>query len=182
MKKNLFTLALWLLVSCYVQAQIQDLLDRNINPLEKYLQTSLRIPYSAYKDRIEGNVVVKVRKSQDNSLSFEIQKSLRPDCDQEALRVVRMVNPKLFLEILNSISEKSFQFIFSQNKNIYYTGDFAVEYFDNNKKSVTGESNAIKWIRRTKIDTINFIPIRIDYIAEDDGTKIMVKSDSVKIR
>ncbi len=186
MKKYLFILALYVLAPCCVHAQvinsIQDLFDKNPEPLEKYLQASIRVPYSAYKDRITGNVVIKARKMPDNSLRFEIQKSLRPDCNQEALRVVRMVNPKLFLEALNSISEKSFQFIFSQNKKIYYAKTFAVEYFDSNRKTVGEESNDIKWIRRTLLDTINFIPTRIDYIANEGGTKIMVKSDSVKIK
>lgn len=186
MKKYLFILALYVLAPCYVHAQvinsIQDLFDKNPEPLEKYLQASIRVPYSAYKDRITGNVVIKARKMPDNNLRFEIQKSLRPDCDQEALRVVRMVNPKLFLEALNTISEKSFQFIFSQNKKIYYAETFAVEYFDSNRKAVGEESNDIKWIRRTLLDTINFIPTRIDHIANDGGTQIMVKSDSVKIK
>lgn len=186
MKKYLFVLALYVLAPCCVHAQvinsIQDLFDKNPEPLEKYLQASIRVPYSAYKDRITGNVVIKARKMTDNSLSFEIQKSLRPDCDQEALRVVKMVSPKLFLEALNTISEKSFQFIFSQNKNIYYAEKFAVEYFDSNRKAVGEESNDIKWIRRTLLDTINFIPTRIDHIANDGDNKIMVKSDSVLIK
>jgi TonB family protein len=186
MKKYLFVLALYVLAPCCVHAQvinsIQDLFDKNPEPLEKYLQASIRVPYSAYKDRITGNVVIKARKMPDNNLRFEIQKSLRPDCDQEALRVVRIVNPKLFLEALNTISEKNFQFIFSQNKNIYYAEKFAVEYFDSNRKAVGEESNDIKWIRRTLLDTINFIPTRIDHIANDGDNKIIVKSDSVKIK
>lgn len=185
MKTKLFLLALCVLVSCYTRAQInsvQELLDNDYNPIEKYLQASIRIPYSAYKDRIQGDVSVNVQKNSDNQLSFTIQKSLDSACDQEALRVIKNVNPRLLLEALGQNSERTFQFLFNQNDKIYYAQGFAIEYFNINKKPLTEESEAIKWIRRTTIDTINFIPSRIDYIAEDNGTNIIVQSDSVKIR
>ncbi len=65
--------------------------------LKLYLAKKIRYPKNAYKNDIEGKVVVRFIVEPDGSIANpEILQSLDPECDEETLRVVRkmpMWNP-----------------------------------------------------------------------------------------
>lgn len=58
--------------------------------LKQFLARHIRYPKSAYKNDIEGKVVVRFIVEADGSISDpEIMQALDPDCDKETLRVIR---------------------------------------------------------------------------------------------
>ncbi len=58
--------------------------------MNKFLSKKLKYPKSAYKNNIEGRVVVQFIVEVDGTLSdIKIKHSLDPDCDKETLRVIR---------------------------------------------------------------------------------------------
>ena len=60
-----------------------------MNGLIEYMRNTLKYPEEAYKNGIEGRVVVRFVVQKDGSVSDAVvTKSLNPVCDAEALRVV----------------------------------------------------------------------------------------------
>lgn len=60
--------------------------------LMKWLTNNLRYPTTAQRQKIQGKVVVQFIVNRDGNVSdIKVIKSLNPDCDREALRVVRMM-------------------------------------------------------------------------------------------
>lgn len=58
----------------------------------KWLTKNLRYPYAAQQQKIQGKVVVVFIINKDGSVSdLKVAQSLSPDCDREALRVMRMM-------------------------------------------------------------------------------------------
>ena len=87
-----FFLSLCLLFAAYVQAQdiYVEQLPRPTFDIHAYVDSNARYPASALRDHIDGKVVVKFVINIDGSVSnFEVTESLGPDCDSEALRVLR---------------------------------------------------------------------------------------------
>ena len=59
------------------------------NALKQFLAKHIRYPKEAYKQDIEGKVVVRFIVEPDGSVTgAEVIRSLSPDCDKETLRVV----------------------------------------------------------------------------------------------
>ncbi|WP_158267522.1 energy transducer TonB [Adhaeribacter arboris] len=64
-----------------------------INELSKFIKNNTIYPKQALADNISGLVVVKFVVRKDGNLSnIEVAKSLRPDLDQEAIRIVTLSN------------------------------------------------------------------------------------------
>lgn len=60
--------------------------------LMKWLTKNLRYPATAQRQKVQGKVVVQFIINKDGALAnMEVVKSLSPDCDREALRVMRMM-------------------------------------------------------------------------------------------
>lgn len=60
--------------------------------LMKWLTKNLRYPATAQRQKVQGKVVVQFIINKDGTLAnLEVVKSLSPDCDREALRVMRMM-------------------------------------------------------------------------------------------
>lgn len=60
--------------------------------LMKWLTKNLRYPAAAQRQKVQGKVVVQFIINKDGTLAnLEVVKSLSPDCDREALRVMRMM-------------------------------------------------------------------------------------------
>lgn len=58
--------------------------------LMEYLSQQLQLPESAIRDNINGRVVVRFRISASGEIAdIQVLRSLSPDCDQEAIRVVK---------------------------------------------------------------------------------------------
>jgi len=61
--------------------------------LEKFIEANRRIPYSAEVNKIKGTVFISGVVEPDGKLSdVQVTRSLRPDCDREAVRVMRLFN------------------------------------------------------------------------------------------
>ncbi|OIN59090.1 TonB family protein [Arsenicibacter rosenii] len=61
--------------------------------LDLFLQTNLRFPLRAEADHVSGRVFVQAIVETDGRLSnVSVLRSLRPDCDQEALRLIKSFN------------------------------------------------------------------------------------------
>jgi len=60
--------------------------------LMKWLTRNLRYPATAQRQKIEGKVVVQFIINKDGTMAnLKVVKSLNPECDREALRVMRMM-------------------------------------------------------------------------------------------
>jgi len=58
--------------------------------MQKYLKTNLRYPDAAKKAGTKGNVILRFVVEKDGSLSqIKVAKSLSPECDAEAIRLVK---------------------------------------------------------------------------------------------
>jgi len=58
--------------------------------MNRFIARQVKYPRSAIKEEVEGQVLVRFIVEPDGSVTgYEVLRSLSPDCDKEALRVLR---------------------------------------------------------------------------------------------
>lgn len=73
----------------YEAAEVAPQFPGGMNALQQYLQANIKYPSRAVENFIKGEVVVRFDVNKDGYVSNAIiAKSLDPDCDREALRVI----------------------------------------------------------------------------------------------
>lgn len=77
----------------YAVAEQPPLFPGGMNGLGQFLSSNLAYPVSAQKAGVQGQVFISFTVNTDGTLSdYEVIKSINPDLDQEALRVVKMMS------------------------------------------------------------------------------------------
>ena len=79
----------------FINRDYQPEYSRGPSELMSFIKRNLRYPDKAREKGVEGICVVEFAVNQDGSISdFKVIKSLDPDCDQEALRIVKAIPNK----------------------------------------------------------------------------------------
>ncbi len=154
MKKNLFThlIFLFFVTNAYSQTSPDE-----FNPVQKFIESTVQIPFMARIANVQNAVNVRITMGIDSlPMKYEIIKNLRPDCDIEALRVVKLLNINLLRKILNGKKKILFEVPFFNKSLISFEKGYVIEYFDKNNKRTTNEPE-IKLARRYTVDTLTGI-------------------------
>ena len=78
-------------VFCYVTEQMPTFPGGDI-ALLNFVSKNLKYPESAIKDKIQGKVILRFVVTKTGQVDkVEIVRSLQPDCDKEAIRVIKML-------------------------------------------------------------------------------------------
>ena len=128
--------------------------------LNTFIQTNLRKPISAEAKGLGGLVVVGGVVETDGRVSdVTIMKSLRPDCDREAVRVFSLFNAwKPAQKDGKTVRQRvSIPITFRPNKSFTYVDGGKVSYFDADNKPVADSSQA-RYRQVASIDT-NGLPV-----------------------
>jgi TonB family protein len=167
MKKTLLTLI-------YLQFIVLQSFSQNsseeYNSIQKFIESTVQIPFMARVADVQGTVNVRITMGTDSlPIKYEVVKKLRPDCDLEALRVVKLVNIKMLREVLNGKKKILLEVPFFNKTPISYGNGFFIEYFDKNNKRTVNEPD-IKLARRYSVDSLTgIINSNVDYFEYRKG-------------
>lgn len=129
--------------------------SEEIDPIQQFIEATVQIPFLAQFDNIQGDVEVRIAMGDNNfPAKYEIVKSLRSDCDTEALRVVKLINPKYLLDKLGAKKVIILQVPFINSPHLSFVKNYIVEYFNQEKKPVS-RSEKPKYARRYMVDTLS---------------------------
>ncbi len=124
------------------------------SPLTIFIAATLQIPFMAQVDDVKGEVRIRVHlNAQREAVAFKVIQKLRPDCDQEALRVARLIHPRHIDEFSKGQSEVDIPFYFTSPNKVFYAEGFKVEYFDSFQEPTFNPDNS-KFIRRYAVDSL----------------------------
>ncbi|WP_232325914.1 energy transducer TonB [Spirosoma montaniterrae] len=113
--------------------------------LNTFLQTNLRKPVRAAADGISGRVILSAIINPDASVSdITLARSLRPDCDQEAMRVFRLFRAwrPAYKDGKPVRQLVSVPVAFTKNEPFLYVGGVKISHYDEDEKAVTDSSQA----------------------------------------
>ncbi len=123
--------------------------------LKNFIQANLQIPYMARVAKINGTVFLSgVINEKGEISSVEILKSIRPDCDKEAIRVFSLFNAwKPAQKNGRPVAMKiNYPISFKTTETIYFVNGEQIDYFDENYRPVK-ETESYSYILKTKMDT-----------------------------
>lgn len=124
--------------------------------LTTFIQANLRKPIAAEAVGIGGIVIVGGTVEADGQIAnVTILKSLRPDCDREAVRVFKLFNAwKPAIKASKAVSQRvSIPIKFNPNAPFLYRGGAQITFFDKNQKLVADSSIAV-YKQITPMDSI----------------------------
>lgn len=154
MKKTLLTLIL--LQFSLLQSFSQNI-PEEFNTIQKFIESTVQIPFMAQVADVQGVVQVRITVGIDSfPVKYEINQNLRPDCDLEALRVIKLLNIKMLREILNGKKRVLVEVPFFNPKKIHYENNYVLDYYDKDHKPSNNDVN-IKFVRRYLVDTLTGI-------------------------
>lgn len=132
--------------------------------IAQFINATTQIPFLAKVANVQGSVRVRVKLDENNlPESYSINQSLRKDCDDEALRVVKLINIRNLQNILVNKKAAIFEVPFFNSEKINYKNGEITEYFDKNKDR-TDSVEISKFIRKYSIDSLSgLITGNVDY-------------------
>ncbi len=151
MKKVLFILAILIQFSTYLKAQNSDV--EEVDFLSQFVEYTVQVPFMAKVAGVQGVVVVEVTAENASSFRFSIKQSLHPDCDQEALRVCKLIHKNYLVKKLNGATRALIEVPFKIRERVEFVNNKAVELFDNKKKPHRGEEEP-SFARTYEVDTL----------------------------
>lgn len=140
--------------------------------LQYFIEATTQMPFSAKAANING--VVRVRVILADSLAmpyYQISKSLGPDCNAEALRVIKLINIRNIKQVLGSKKAGVFEVSFQNNELFVFQNGFKFEYI-NDKNEIVQKEEEAKFLRKYAVDSTNgIVNGKIEYF-KIDGKKI----------
>ena len=128
--------------------------------LETFLKANVQKPLMAQVANVTGKVYVKAIVEPDGHLSdVQIARGIRPDCDREALRVVRLFNAwKPALKEGKPVRQTiTYPIAFRPNEPFVYVAGQRIEYFDASQKPISG-SELAAYQQATAVDSVSGLP------------------------
>ncbi|MEZ0542403.1 TonB family protein [Fibrella arboris] len=128
--------------------------------LETFLAANLQKPFLAKVANVTGKVFVTAVVETNGYVSdVQIMRSLRPDCDQEALRAMRLFNAwkpaqKAGVPVRQLVT---YPVVFQANEPLTYAAGKLIEFFDGNQRPTT-DSRKARFQQTTAIDSITGLP------------------------
>lgn len=140
--------------------------------LQLFIEGTTQMPFSAKVANING--VARVRVTLSDSVEvpqYQIAKGLSPDCNAEALRVIKLVNIKNIKQILGSRKAGVFEVLFQNTELFAFQSGFKFEYINEKNEIVQNEGEA-KFLRKYAVDsTSGIVTGKIEYF-KIEGKKI----------
>ncbi|MBO0934540.1 TonB family protein [Fibrella aquatilis] len=128
--------------------------------LETFLKANVQKPFMAQVANVTGKVYVKAVVEPDGQVAdVQVIRGLRPDCDREALRVVRLFTAwkpawKDGRPVRQAIKHT---INFTENESLIYKSGWVFNYFDINRKKTDRIKNA-KYVTAMAVDTMRGVP------------------------
>jgi TonB family protein len=166
----------------FIFQSISQNVSDEINPIQKFIESTVQIPFLARVADFQGIVKIRVTMDENNlPLKYEIVDSLRADCDIEALRVIKLVNNRLLQKVLNGKKRISLEVPFLNPSKVSYEKGFVLEYFNKNKRISTGNEK-VAFARRYEVDSISgIIKSNVDYFMVDKKEPVRIGLAVLKI-
>ncbi|PWK16906.1 TonB family protein [Arcicella aurantiaca] len=127
------------------------------NLILRFIESTVQIPFMAEVQGVKG--IVPIRITTDDTglpIKYEVVKSLREDCDKEALRVIKLLNPKLLKANLNGEKEITLEVPFRSFNKFNYAKGAINQYYDSNKKK-TSKQEDYRYVSKYLVDTLTGI-------------------------
>ncbi|PWK16905.1 TonB-like protein [Arcicella aurantiaca] len=121
--------------------------------IQRFVEATVQIPFMARVADVQGSVTVRIIVGDDDSKQYEIVQNLRPDCDKEALRVVKLLSNKLLKDNLKGKKKTLLVVPFFNPKPIFFKDGLAIEYYDKKKKPTTNQDE-VEYASRYFVDTL----------------------------
>lgn len=129
-------------------------IPEEFNIVQKFIESTVQIPFMAQVADVQGTVSVQVTNGINGlPMRYEIVKSLRFDCDNEALRVVKLINAKHLNSLFKDKKVILLEVPFQNKEKINLENGYIVKYFDANRKLIK-KSNEIKFSMKYLVDTV----------------------------
>ena len=154
MKNTLLTLIFLQLF--FIQSYSQNS-PEEYNSIQKFIENTVQIPFMARVSDVQGAVRVRITVGIDSfPEKYEVTQSLRPDCDLEALRVVKLLNIKMLRETLEGKKRILIEVPFFNPEKVFYENGSVLDYYDKDQKSTNIDAD-IRYARRYSVDTLTGI-------------------------
>ncbi len=177
MKKILTSIVLTLL-SLSTFAQTPSL---EIDPIVEFIRETTQVPFMAKVTNTKGTVAIAVTIGENNlPEKYEILQTLTNECNQEALRVVKLINPKYLIDRLAGKKRIVLEVPFLKTFNVFYGKGYQMEYFDKNLKIHFG--NEPMYARRYLVDTLSGKIIgNVEYFLIKDNVPSLIEISKLQI-
>jgi len=125
-----------------------------IDPIQKFIEVNVQIPFKARVDNVTGHVAVRIVLGNNNlPEKYEIVQNLSEECDAEALRVAKLINPKNIVDRLKGKKGITVQIPFFDRSNLVYNEGYLIGYYDQDKKPNIGD-NKPEYVMRYPVDSL----------------------------
>jgi hypothetical protein len=152
MRKTLLTL---ILLPFFILQSFSQNTTEEFNSIQKFIESTVQIPFMARVSDVQGTVGVRIAgRTESLQLKYEVVKSLRPDCDLEALRVAKLINLNSFKFQFQGKESFEIQVPFHNQEKIYFENGYVLNYFDKNIK-LTNKDGEVKFSRRYLVDSLS---------------------------
>jgi TonB family protein len=121
--------------------------------IAKFIDATVQVPFMAKVADVKGAVRIRITLNDSNQPEkLEVVQSLRKDCDEEALRVVKLIRVKNIQDLIQGKKRITFEVPFLTDRKIYYENGIVTEYFDANKvQRLTNEGYT--YLRKFPVDS-----------------------------
>jgi TonB family protein len=150
MKKTLLTL---IYLQFFVLQSFSQNSSEEYNSIQRFIESTVQIPFMARVADVQGTVNVRITMGIGK---YEVVKSLRTDCDLEALRVAKLINFNSFKSQFQGKESFEIQVPFLNQEKIYFENGYVLNYFDKNIK-LTNKDGEVKFSRRYLVDSLSGI-------------------------
>lgn len=156
-------------------------ISEEIDPIQKFIEATVQIPFQAKLSNVQGVVAIRIIMGNDNlPEKYEIAQTLSEDCDKEALRVVKLINPKYLNDRLAGKKRIILQVPFFNPSLLFFDNGYLIEYFDKNRKPYIG--NEPTYIRRYLVDTLSgMIKGDVEYFTYQDKKPALFEVSNLSI-
>ncbi|MBO0952031.1 energy transducer TonB [Fibrella forsythiae] len=140
--------------------------------LETFLAVNVQKPFMARVANVTGKVFVTAVVDPNGRVSdVQLMRSLRPDCDREALRVMRLFNAwKPAIKSGQPVWQLiTYPVTFLANDPVTYATGQRIEYFDSDQKPIISSQKA-RFQQTTAIDSVSGLPTGELVVSEIKGS------------
>jgi TonB family protein len=153
MKKALFTQLIFLV---FITKNFAQSSSEEFNPVQKFIESTVQIPFMAKVSDVQGAVNVQVTfEGKGLPFKYEIVKSLKLDCDLEALRVVKLINVKNLYPLFSDKKVIVLEVPFQNKEKIILENGFVINYFDVYGKSTQNSTDKQRFLTKYFVDTVS---------------------------
>jgi TonB family protein len=172
MKKILLTI----LIAQFSIASVfsQTSLNEHLNQIDKFIEATTIIPYMASVANVQDKVIVKIIIDDKKSFQYEIIKGFRTDCNNEALRVCKLINVNNLLKVIDGKSSIEITIPFHTKEKVIYENEVETLLYNEKSEKCYNIGDA-KYQFQYEVDTLTGLPVSKVEILELKNGKIKSK-------